>query len=33
MVYNEEMDLKLNNIISKWQNIIKKKYLGVLVIF
>jgi TfoX/Sxy family transcriptional regulator of competence genes len=28
MVYNEEMDLKLNNIISKWQNMVKKKMFG-----
>jgi len=28
MVYNEEMDLKLNKIISKWKNIKKKKMFG-----
>ena len=28
MVYNEEMDRKLNNFISKWKNISKKKMFG-----
>ena len=28
MVYNEKMDLRLNNIISKWKNFSKKKMFG-----
>jgi TfoX/Sxy family transcriptional regulator of competence genes len=28
MVYNEKMDLKLNEIISKWKNLSKKKMFG-----
>jgi len=28
MVYNEEMDKLLNNIVSKWKKVIKKKMFG-----
>ncbi|MHA2392683.1 MAG: TfoX/Sxy family protein [Promethearchaeota archaeon] len=28
MVYNEKMDLKLNELVSKWKNLTKKKMFG-----
>jgi TfoX/Sxy family transcriptional regulator of competence genes len=28
MVYNEKMDLKLNNLVLKWKNLSKKKMFG-----